>query len=151
MGCMQVSIEDELATNFSSLGPALSSQGNYLASTPSGVGAHGMEAESDLWRPLRCSLLQLAHALQQQQPDQAAGSHPCSSSAAEARLMPPPPSNGRQAGQAARAVADDRGTCSVAEESATLLARKAAENCSAFAHALIGDQLRLQAVCYKVL
>ena len=127
---MQVSVEDELASDFTTLDP--SSNGNPRAGGPEqslGPGASQQKAKSIRWRPLYCALLRLADAVSNQQPDQAAGSGPGSSSVIgnTSQMLP---SNQEQAAMGGAVKSHGNSLSSSAEE--------CAEDCCAFAHSLIG-------------
>ena len=120
---MQISVEDELASSFTTLDPG--SNGNPQAEGAEqspGPGARQQEAKSNQWRPLYCALLRLADAVSNQQPDQAASSGSGSSSV----IGNTSPSTQEQAALAGAAKSHGNSLSS------------SAEDCCAFAHSLIG-------------
>ena len=74
--CMQVSVEDELATDFRCATADVSTNSRPAAPSKEGVEAAGLQQEAgpSRWQPLCCALVRLAHSALKQQPDQRAGS-----------------------------------------------------------------------------
>ena len=80
--CMQVSIEEELATGFRCATPDVSMNSRPAGPPAEGVEAGGsqQEAARSRWQPLCCALVRLTHAALKRQPTQPAGTSPGSQS-----------------------------------------------------------------------
>ena len=135
---MQISVEDELAADYSSLepdgayGPLNLGKARGSAEAPA---AHHAQAKQDPWQPLRCALLRLTRALLAKLADESpVNSAPGGSGDAGAASLPS--GSQQQAGLAARTAA--AGGVAAPAEAHMLSARAIAEESCDFVHSLTG-------------